>query len=498
MRALVAALLLAFSLGTVASARTMTLDDVKSIVTISDVQLRPDGKQILSIASSGNYKDDIVERSLMLYDFASNTQRVLADDRDGLASPAWSPDGTKIAFLAETATDDVVQLWVMDMRGGDPRMVSNAPRGVDSYAWRADGRTLYYVTADAPTNERDIRKHLDAFKVGEQAFNVRSAPAVTHVWVANANGGANVLAPSSEQRMPPTSPKTTAPGGATAFSRSDALRPSELYYRSSSDAAPRRLTDDNSVIAALDLGASENVTWQGPDGSAQSGTLTSPPGVACAAPKPCALVLLVGGGPIGAPTTFSPLVQLLAARGYAVLRPATTDAIGKAAADDILAGVTALESRGVADPTRIAVSGWDYGGYMTAWLVGHQHFWKAAVAGAPITNWVDQYALSESNVLTRNRFGGASPFVGDGMKLYTEASPMTYAWNITTPTLILADVHDASVPITNSYDLYHALDDRGTPVRFFAYPVADNFPADPVQQLDVYRRWVDWIATYLK
>ncbi len=498
MRALVAALLLAFTLGTVASARTMTLDDVKSIVTISNVQLRPDGKQIVYIASRGDYKDDVVERSLMLYDLTSGTQRALADDRDGLASPTWSPDGMQIAFLAEAPMGDVPQLWVMNMRGGDPRMVSNAPRGVDSYAWRSDGQSLAYVTADAPKNASDIKKHLDAFKVGEQAFNVRSAPAVMHVWVAGVNGGANALAPSSEQSMPLVSPTTNAPGSATAFSQSDAQRPSELYYRSSSSAAAKRLTDDNAAIGALDLGKSELVTWQGSDGSAQSGTLTSPPGVTCAAPKRCALVLLIGGGPNGAPGTFSLLAQLLAARGYAVLRPTTTNAIGKPAADGILAGVTALETRGVVDPARVAVGGWSYGGYMTAWLIGHEHFWKAAVAGAPITNWVDQYALSESNVLTRNHFGGASPFVGDGLKLYTAASPMTYAWSITTPTLILADVHDARVPITNSYNLYHALNDRGTPVRFFAYPVAEHFPADPVQQLDVYRRWVAWIATYLK
>jgi dipeptidyl aminopeptidase/acylaminoacyl peptidase len=498
MRILATALLLAFSLGTVASARTMTLDDVKSIVTISDVHLRPDGKEILYIASSGNYKSDVVERSLMLYDLASGTRRVLADDRDGLASPTWSPDGTRIAFVAQRAADHMAQLWVMDMRGGDPRMVSNAPRGVDSYAWRADGSTLLYVTADAPKNESDIKKHLDAFKVGEQAFNVRSAPAVMRVWVADINGGANTPAPSNEQSMPLAGPTINAPDGAMAFSQSDARRPSELYYRPSSSAAAKRLTDDNTAVAALDLGMSESVTWQGPDGSAQSGTLTSPPGVTCAAPKACALVLLIGGGPNGSPDTFSPLAQLLAARGYAVLRPTTTDAIGKAAADDILAGVTDLEARGVVDPTRVAVSGWSYGGYMTAWLIGHEHFWKAAVAGAPITNWVDQYALSERNVLTSKRFGGASPFVGDGAKLYAAASPMTYAWSITTPTLILADVHDAKVPITNSYDLYHALSDRGTPVRFFAYPVAEHFPADPVQQLDIYRRWVDWIATYLK
>lgn len=496
-RALVSMLLLAFSLGTVASARTMTLDDVKSIVTISDVHLRPDGKQILYVASRGNYTNDTVERALTLYDLASGTQRVLSDGRSGLASPAWSPDGTYVAFLA-TGVDDVAQLWLMDMRGGDPRKVSDAPRGVDTFAWRADSRTLLYTTADAPPNESAVRKHLDAFKVGEQAFNVRSAPPVMRVWTAGVDAGANAVAPANEQTTPLVALPENVSSGATAFARSDAQRPSELYYQPSPNAPARRLTDANAAVAALEFGKTESIAWQTASGSAWSGALTHPPGIACAAPKPCPLVLLVAGGPVGEPGTFSALAQLLAARGYAVLRPVTADTVGGAAADDIAAGVTALETRGIADPQRVAVGGWSYGGYVTAWLIGHQHFWEAAVAGSPITNWVDQYALSQSNVLTRNRFGGASPFVGDGMQHYLADSPMTYAWSITTPTLILADVHDAQVPITNAYDLYHALADRGTPVQFIAYPVSENYPADPVQQLDVLRRWVEWTAAYLK
>lgn len=497
MRATLVALLLTFSLGTVASARTMTLDDVKGIVTISDVQLRPDGKQILYVASHGDYKSDTVARALTLYDLADGSQRVLASDRSGLASPAWSPDGAYVAFLAADA-GGVQQLWVMDMRGGDSRAVSSAPRGVDSFAWRPDSRTLLYTTSDAPANASDVKQHLDAFAVGEQAFNVRSAPPVMRVWTADVDADTNALAPANEQSMPLATPAINAPNGATAFAQSDAQRPSELYYRASPSAPVRRLTDDNAAIATLDFGKTKAIAWKAPSGSAWSGTFTYPPGVACVAPKPCPLVLLIPGGPVGVPGTFSALAQLLAARGYAVLQPMPADTVGAAAADDLAAGVTSLEAHGVADPNRVAVGGWWYGGYVTAWLIGHQHFWKAAVAGSPITNWVDQYALSQSNVLTRNHFGGASPFVGDGMKRYLEASPMTYAWSITTPTLILADVHDAEVPITNSYDLYHALADRGTPVQFIAYPVSGNYPADPVQQLDVLRRWVDWMAEYLK
>jgi dipeptidyl aminopeptidase/acylaminoacyl peptidase len=130
-------------------------------------------------------------------------------------------------------------------------------------------------------------------------------------------------------------------------------------------------------------------------------------------------------------------------------------------------------------------------------MEGHYHIWKAAVAGAAVNNWIDEYALSDNNVSVRFSFGG-SPWTGKYMEAYRAQSPIAYAWNINTPTLILSDTGDARVPITQSYEMYHALKDHGVPVRFFAYPVSGHFPADPVRSLDVDRRWIDWLANYLK
>ena len=84
------------------------------------------------------------------------------------------------------------------------------------------------------------------------------------------------------------------------------------------------------------------------------------------------------------------------------------------------------------------------------------------------------------------------------MAAYVEQSPITYAAQVNTPTLILSDTADARVPITQSYLMYHALKDNGVPVRFFAYPVPGHFPGDPVRKMDVYRRWMGWIDQYMK
>jgi dipeptidyl aminopeptidase/acylaminoacyl peptidase len=101
--------------------------------------------------------------------------------------------------------------------------------------------------------------------------------------------------------------------------------------------------------------------------------------------------------------------------------------------------------------------------------------------------------LADFTAIVRQLFQGA-PYVKGNMKAYVEQSPITYAGQITTPTLILCDTGDFRVPITESYELYHALKDNGVEVHFFAYPVGGHFPNDPVRQMDVYRRWVEWIA----
>jgi dipeptidyl aminopeptidase/acylaminoacyl peptidase len=162
-----------------------------------------------------------------------------------------------------------------------------------------------------------------------------------------------------------------------------------------------------------------------------------------------------------------------------------------------MAGIAALEKQGFIDESRIGVSGWSYGGYMTSWLIGHFHIWKTAVSGAAVNSMVDDYNLSDGNVAERFPFGG-SPWKKEYAKAYEEQSPITYAGTITTPTLILHDTSDARVPITNSYAMYHALKDNGVAVKFIAIPVAGHSPGDPVRQIDIYRTWLDWLDKYLE
>jgi len=223
-------------------------------------------------------------------------------------------------------------------------------------------------------------------------------------------------------------------------------------------------------------------------------------------------VLLIHGGPTASSTEeFSARAQLLAAHGWLVFQPnyrgsdnlgnAFQRAIAASAAEgpgrDIMAGVAALVRRGIVDTTRLAVTGWSYGGYLTAWLLGrYAATWRAGVAGAAPLSLLDMYNLSDLNVMRRHAIT-ASPWVGDRVAAWLAESPLAHAWKIRAPTLILSNTGDARVAVTGSYMLYRALRDNDVPVHFVAYPGPGHAPADPVRQRDVNRRWVEWLQRYL-
>jgi dipeptidyl aminopeptidase/acylaminoacyl peptidase len=653
--------------------RAIRLEDSSKIVTVSDPQISPDGKSIVIVVSRQNFEEDRNDTELVLVDVATGAQRVLTFGRKQAAFPRWSPTRDRLAFLAvvpytrekkddTTKREDSPQIFIMPMNGGDAKKITNAPNGVEQFAWRPDGKQIAYVTSDDPLNQKAIDGHNDSFEVGDNDYLATSATTPSHLWLVSTEGvetkrltsgswsfsrtepfaspsplswtpdgnslvitrqelphsgdndlttlqilnvetgelrkltdhekfeGYGIFSPDGSRIaywyprdgdpentnevfvasaaggdgtdvtlgidrnlqgalwMPdgqsllvsgndgtevamwlqplkgrarklslgdvnPTSTywvdMTIGPKGEIAFAGSTASQPSELYYKASPNDAPKRLTNFNQEIAGLELGKFDRFEWQGPDGFREDGILVYPPNFSNDKKYP--LVLLVHGGPNGASTTaFSMLPLLIAAHGYVVFEPnyRGSDNLGNAyeraifndAGDgpsrDVMAGIDAVKRLGFVDESKIAVSGWSYGGYMTTWLIGHYQIWKTAVAGASVTDWNEDYNLSDMGVLFRYGFKG-SPWLGYRND-YVAQSSIASASQIRTPTLILSDTGDSRVPITESYQLYHALKDNGVPVKFVAYPVPGHFPGDPVRSQDVYRRWLDWLDQYLK
>ncbi|HEY9165792.1 MAG TPA: S9 family peptidase [Candidatus Kryptonia bacterium] len=304
---------------------------------------------------------------------------------------------------------------------------------------------------------------------------------------------------------------TVSKNGAICFLGSTSAHPVELYYLDAITGKPKRLTNLNAFADTLKLGRSESVNWRSTDGFDEDGVLTYP--VDYKSGKKYPIVILIHGGPEAASTTsFSPLAQLLSAKGFFVLQPnyrgstnlgdAYQHAIfrdtGEGPGKDILAGLAKTEETGAIDTSRIGISGWSYGGYMTSWLNGfYPDRWKAAVEGAALNDWVMDYTIAYYQTFDLYFFG-SSPWTKESWNIWREQSPIELSRNVKAPTLIMGDAGDPNVPIINSYEMYHALRDNGVHTEFYTYPVDTHFPGGIVRRTDVYKRWVEWMEKYLK
>jgi dipeptidyl aminopeptidase/acylaminoacyl peptidase len=270
------------------------------------------------------------------------------------------------------------------------------------------------------------------------------------------------------------------------------------------------VTSENAWLSAYALPKRERIEWQS-DGMTVDGVLTYPIGYTAGKTYP--LVLDIHGGPVATSTRdYSELVDMMATHGYLVLQPnyrgsdnsgdaflqAIVGGVTSGPGRDNLRGVDAVKALGIVDPSRIAVGGWSGGGLQTSWLVGHADFWRAAVTGASVDDWFEQAVLSDINEDFATTFLGGSPWTAAGMQHFADESPLTYAAQIKTPLLILSDIGDQRVPVTQSFALYRALHDRGKTVTFMAWPRAGHFPSDPVGIESVEKAWSGWFDRWLK
>lgn len=451
----------------------------------SPLSWSPDGEKIAFVKVTGPHSGDGPNRSVQLLNVATGSFTALTGRSKFEGYPTFSADGKSLYYSYSRGglQGDINDIYVTSVTGGEGRSVTtNIDREMSRAFWMPDGKSLL---------------------VGGHDDNRVS------MWVQPLEGAAKKLdfgslSPSWSFWIDAAVDKN----GAIAFTASDPMQPTELYYMSSPSAQPRRLTDFNKEVRSMQLGKTETIRWE-LDGFKHNGIVTYPTDYVAGNKYP--LVLIIHGGPAAASVeTFSSRTQLLANKGYFVFEPnyrgsdnmgsaykkAIIKDAGAGPGRDVMKGLEKLKKSGMIDTARIGVTGWSYGGYMTVWLAGHYPGFKAAIAGAAVTDWVDQYNLGDANVNRAAAIGG-SPWVSDNMKLYIDQSPITMAHKITAPTLILANIGDPRVPVTQSYKLYHVLKDNGVPTKFIAWNIPAHNASDPVRQMEVSRLWLDWMDQYL-
>jgi dipeptidyl aminopeptidase/acylaminoacyl peptidase len=447
----------------------------------------PDGKSIAFSHTPTPRVNDWPLADISAVDVATGGITPLARTRAAENSPLYSPDGKWIAY---TASDDpptwAFTTWVhvIPAAGGPPRkLAATFDEQPSIVGWSADGAALYF------TETHGVRTQLSALPVG---------------------GGAPRAVSTSDNLI--FSVSLNAARTMFGLSAQGSDRPPEAYVTSASRWAPVQVSKANADAPKHALGRTEAVRWKSADGMEIEGLLTYPAGYEKGKRYP--LLVMVHGGPTGvfvhsfiAGRGVYPLASF-AAEGYAVLRPnprgssgygqkfryANYNDWGGGDYRDIMTGVDHVISMGVADPERLGVMGWSYGGYMTSWIITQTKRFKAASVGAGVTNLMSFTGTSDIPGFIPDYFGGE---FWDKLDAYRNHSAMFQVKGVSTPTLIQHGERDLRVPLSQGQELYNALQRQGVTLRMVVYPRQPHGLQEPRHILHAGNDNLSWFRQHI-
>src|SRR5262245_12933522 len=459
---------------------------------IAQIEWMPDGKTLVAAATDKPHVDAWIERlyRIDLDDQDHGTFRELAAPRGPFGSLAVSPDGQSIAYIgARVDGPEPHDLWLQAAKGGTPQNLTrgSVDRPIGQPRWIDNQSLSVHV-------QRGFRSTLAV---------VQRDGSVKVVDDIDVNPGAYARAKS----------------GTLAFVGETTARAPELYIRGSGT-KPRAVTSFHQHSESISVVAPEFVKYRSFDGveieaallrpsSSLSPQTSTQPSSLSPQPSSRPLVVLVHGGPTGRwADSFESWGQLLAARGYAVLYPNVRGSTGYGhkfvemnRADwgggdfkDVMAGVDAMIARGIADPDRLGIGGWSYGGYMAAWAVTQTTRFKASVSGAPVIDMASEFGTENGSAYDEWFYG--TPY--EKLDGFIKSSPITFVKNVRTPTLLLQGQDDLTDPIGQSQQFYRGLKRYNVETDFVLYPREPHGLREEKHLIDRLNRLVSWFDKYLR
>ena len=446
----------------------------------------PRGDEIVFISNHEPDPDRTFNYDIHAVRVENGEVRRVTDTASAEYQPKWSPDGRSIAYLgtrrsftsSETTMEDT-HVWVVDADGRNRRelggSVDNRQRNV---RWAADGQSLYF-TVQARGN--------------------------VHLFRLPVSGGSPQMLVIDRGRLGAWS---VANDGAIAYAFTPPSGPTELYMRH--EGLSRTLTSLNAeLLAERAVAEVEAFTFSSFDRRPIEAFLTKPVDLNPASRHP--LVVVIHGGPHGQQgAAFNAKAQVYAGHGWATLmvnyRGSTgygqelTDAIFKdqngGEAKDVLAGVdAALDRYRWLDADRLAIEGGSYGGQLTNWIITQTDRFKAAIPRSSISNLVSFNYMAYYHDYLAVEFG-AYPHEEDIVDLLWERSPIRYARNVTTPTMLVHGENDNDVPIAEAEQFDIALRDVGVDAVMVRYPREGHGIRETAHQVDLLERSITWYERY--
>jgi len=443
----------------------------------------PDSRQIAFVSNRTEDPDKNENTDLYVIDAkkgASMKQLTNWPGRDN--EPTWSPDGKRIAYLRSTSSSNYIMydqpiLSVIASTGGEPTLLSTAlDRPVRQPRWAADGQSIAVLVDD------DRRTYLGAYTLDGKITQLATGDRAYSTFDGNPKGGWAAL--MSEPQLP-----------------------TEVYAVEGTNT--RRLTTfQDEFVAPLLLSKVEAFTSRSKDGTQVSNLLFHPIGTSGAQKAPT--ILFIHGGPVGQDNySFDLTRQLLASGGFAVAAVNYRGSNGRGLAYckaiygdwgnkevmDILGATDYLVEKGIADPDRLGIGGWSYGGILTNYTIASDKRFKAAASGAGSSLQITMYGSDQYINQYETELGLPWKNTDKWLKV---SYPFLKADRIKTPTMFMGGEKDFNVPIAGSEQMYQALRTLGVPTQLIIYPGQFHGINVPSYQKDRFDRYLQWFGQYLK
>lgn len=475
---------------------------------------------------------------IYLFDIESKKLERLTASKWDEAAPSWSPDGTRIAFISNHAEDPDRepdgQVFVAEAKPGATAIALTPPAsraGRSRVEWSPDGKWVTYLEgeekkwnaygmshlAEAPTDGSAAPHRFPSVEALDRSISAPSFTADGKFLRFLVTDDRSVYPMQMDNKgkierlmAPPVvmSSLDSAANHTVALSGGDA-KYTEVY--AFENGSLRQLTHQNDALfAELELGQTEEVNFKSKDGTDVHGLLTYPAGYVKGTKVP--LLLRIHGGPNGQDQhSFSTERQFFAANGYAVLAVNYRGSAGRGQkfsraifadwghyeVEDLQAAVDHVIKMGVADPDRLGVGGWSYGGILSDYMIASDTRFKAATSGAGTAFTVAFYGTDQYIIQYDYEIG--PPWEAKAWETYQKISyPFLHADRIKTPTLFLGGERDFNVPVQGSQQMYQALRSLGVETQLIIYPNENHGIQRPSYVRDRYERYLAWYDKFLK